>query len=170
MRRLILLTVLLYSSALAASCAAPAPESSGSSDAVLDELVALERSALDRWIRLDPEGYLGLYAPDITYFDPTTAKRVESVDAMRTRLAPMKDLKLPVTNPRYEMIAPKVQRHGDTALLTFNLVNYGVPPDGAERVLARWNSTEVYSRVGGRWKIVHSHWSYVRPEIKQSGS
>jgi hypothetical protein len=29
-------------------------------DRLLDELVALERSALDRWIRLDPQGYLDL--------------------------------------------------------------------------------------------------------------
>jgi ketosteroid isomerase-like protein len=57
------------------------------------------------------------------------------------------------------MIDPKVQRHGDVALLTFNLVNYGKLPDAPERVLARWNSTEVYSRIGGTWKIIHSHWS-----------
>jgi hypothetical protein len=49
------------------------------------------------------------------------------------------------------------------ALLTFNLVNYGKLPDAPERVLARWNSTEVYSRLGGTWKIIHSHWSYIQP-------
>jgi hypothetical protein len=41
-------------------------------DRLLDELVALERSALDRWIRLDPQGYLDLQAPEVTYFDPFT--------------------------------------------------------------------------------------------------
>src|SRR5467141_3249504 len=51
------------------------------------------------------------------------------------------------------MIDPKVQRHGDVALLTFNLVNYGKLQDAPERVLARWNSTEVYSWIGGTWKI-----------------
>ena len=41
----------------------------------------------------------------------------------------MKNLKLPFTDPRYEMTEPKVQRHGDVALLTFNLVNYGKLPN-----------------------------------------
>jgi hypothetical protein len=27
-----------------------------------EHIVSLERSALDRWIRADPDGYLGLYA------------------------------------------------------------------------------------------------------------
>jgi ketosteroid isomerase-like protein len=167
MRCLIRLMILL-SSALVSACAAPAQESSGSTDALLKELVALERSALDRWITLDPEGYLSIDAPDITYFDPTTEKRIEGLDAMRARLAPVKDMKLPFTKPRYEMLDPRVQHQGDMALLTFNLVNYGTVGDGPERVLTRWNSSEVYRRDGGRWKIIHSHWSYVRPEIKPS--
>jgi ketosteroid isomerase-like protein len=120
-------------------------------DAVLEELVALERSALDRWIIFDPDGYLGLYAPDVTYFDPTTQRRVAGLTAMQTRLAPMKTMKPPFSDPRYELIEPRVQRHGDVALLTFNLINYGKLSDGAERELARWNSTEVYSRVNGQW-------------------
>ena len=48
-------------------------------------------------------------------------------------------------------------------VLTFNLVNYGKLSDGVERELARWNSTEVYARVGSSsWKIIHSHWSFVQ--------
>jgi ketosteroid isomerase-like protein len=139
-------------------------------DAVLEELVALERSALDRWIIFDPDGYLGLYAPDVTYFDPTTQRRVAGLTAMQTRLAPMKTMKPPFSDPRYELIEPRVQRHGDVALLTFNLINYGKLSDGAERELARWNSTEVYSRVNGQWKIIHSHWSYTQPQEKPPGS
>jgi ketosteroid isomerase-like protein len=137
---------------------------------LLEELVALERSALDRWIKLDPQGYLDAAAPEITYFDPTTERRVDGWEALQMRLAPMKTLKLPFTDPRYEMTEPKVQRHGDVALLTFNLVNYGKLPNRSESVLARWNSTEVYCRIDGKWKIIHSHWSYIRPEVKQQGS
>ena len=105
-------------------------------DRLLDELVALERSALDRWIRLDPQGYFDLQAPEVTYFDPFTERRVDGLDAMQLRLAPMKKMKPPFTDPRYDMIDPKVQRLGDVALLTFNLVNYGKLPDAPERVLA----------------------------------
>ena len=80
-----------------------------------EEVIALERAALDRWGRGDPQGYLEIMAPEMTYFDPTQ----------------------------------------DTE------------PDGSEQPFLRWNSTEVYSRTGGRWRIVHSHWSYVKPELKQ---
>jgi ketosteroid isomerase-like protein len=137
---------------------------------VLEELVALERSALDRWIHLDPQGYLDLQAPEVTYFDPFTQSRVDGRDALQVRMAPMKNMKLPFTDPRYEMINPQVQLHGDMALLTFNLLNYGKPPDGPERVMSRWNSTEVYSRIGGTWKIIHSHWSFIQPDVKQPAS
>jgi hypothetical protein len=60
------------------------------------------------------------------------------------------------------MIEPTVQRHGDVAVLTSN---YGKLPDRLESALARWNSTEVYCRVEGKWKIVHSHWSYTKPDL-----
>jgi ketosteroid isomerase-like protein len=106
----------------------------------------------------------------VTYFDPSTESRVDGLDAIQVRVAPMKNMKPLFTDPRYEMINPKVQRHGDVALLTFNLVNYGNLPNGPERVLSRWNSTEVYSRIGGAWKIIHSHWSFIQPEVKQPGS
>ena len=139
-------------------------------DTVLEELVALERSALDRWIKSDPQGYLDIQAAEVTYFDPFTDKRVDGQDAMVVRLAPMRKMKPPFMDPRYEMINPKTQRHGDVALLTFNLVNYGTPPDASERVLARWNSTEVYARLDGKWQIIHSHWSFVQPEVKAPGS
>ena len=139
-------------------------------DRLLEELLPLERSALDRWIQLDPQGYLDLFAPEVTYFDPFAEQRVDGLDAMQVRLAPMKTMKPPFTDPRYEMIDPKVQRHGDVALLTFNLANYGKLSDGLERVLSRWNSTEVYSRIVGTWKIIHSHWSFIQPEVKQASS
>jgi uncharacterized protein (TIGR02246 family) len=169
MRRVFGLAVLLFSCGLSASCAAP-PQTDGSAESVLDQLVRLERSALDSWVRLDPEGYLDLYATDLTYFDATTERRVIGLEAMRERLAPMKDMKPPFSDPRYELIDPRVQQHGEVALLTFNLINYGKLPGGAERELARWNSTEVYSRTQGRWKIIHSHWSFVQAQPKPPSS
>jgi ketosteroid isomerase-like protein len=166
MVRAILFGTLLSLCGIFGTPAMTAQERTASAGSLLDELVSLERSALDRWIRLDPDGYLGLYAPEVTYFDATTDRRVDGLEAMRTRLAPIKTMKAPFTEPRYDMIGAKVQRHGDVALLTFNVVSYGKLPGKAESVLARWNSTEVYGRVDGQWKIVHSHWSYTKPEIK----
>jgi len=152
----------------AVSCGASRADEVAAVPPTLDEIVALERAALDRWVRLDPQGYIDLFAPEMTYFDPQRDKRIDGADAMKAALAPIKDLKLPFTNPRYDMIDPHLQTHGDVALLTFNLVSHGTLPGKGEIVVARWNSTEVYARLQGKWRIIHSHWSYTKPELKAS--
>jgi hypothetical protein len=45
--------------------------------ALSQEIIALERSALDRYVAFDPEGYLSISAPEVTYFDPMREKRVD---------------------------------------------------------------------------------------------
>jgi ketosteroid isomerase-like protein len=102
-------------------------------------------------------------ADDMTYFDPVQEQRVNGLEAMRTLLAPFAGR---IHIDRYEMINPRVQQVGDVATLTFNLVNYLKPPSGPERVVNRWNSTEMYRRTNGTWKLIHSHWSYVKPDVK----
>jgi ketosteroid isomerase-like protein len=133
---------------------------------VAEHIISLERSALDRWIRGDPDGYLGLYAKDATYFDPFRDKRVDGLDELNARLAAMRGIVLPFTEPRYDMIRPRVHVEGNIAVLTFNLVNYGKPSGSAqETVLARWNATEVYRQVNGDWRIIHTHWSFTQPQL-----
>jgi ketosteroid isomerase-like protein len=66
------------------------------------------------------------------------------------------------------MIDPEVQQSGDMAVLTFNLIDYGAQVGEGPKTTARWNSTEVYQRINGSWRIVHSHWSYVKPELNES--
>jgi len=62
----------------------------------------------------------------------------------------------------YDMVGPRVQLRGDVALLTFNLISRGRTPKG-EPIVVRWNSTEVYARSNGKWSIIHSHWSFIKP-------
>jgi uncharacterized protein (TIGR02246 family) len=131
-----------------------------------EHIISLERSALDRWIRADPDGYLSLYANDATYFDPFRDKRVDGLDDLRARTAPMRGITLPFTEPRYDMINPRVQVEGNIAVLSFNLVNYGKPTGRTdETVLARWNATQVYHRENGAWRIIHTHWSFTQPQL-----
>jgi len=127
------------------------------------EIVAMERAALDRWGKGDPQGYLEIMAPDVTYFDPSTDRRIDGLPALRKMIEPYTGK---IKIERYEMVDPKVQRHGDVALLTFNLLNFRKLPDGKEQVTLRWNSTETYGRVSGKWRIIHSHWSFTKPELK----
>ena len=60
----------------------------GGSVTLSQEIIALERSALDRWITFDPQGYLDLGAPELTYFDPYRDKRVDGLQALKALLEP----------------------------------------------------------------------------------
>jgi ketosteroid isomerase-like protein len=142
--------------ALVASVALAArTRSSGAAEVDQDAVVALERGALDRWGKGDPNGFLETYAPEITYFDPGIERRIDGHSEMTKYLLPFTG-KIKVA--RYEMIGTKVQRHGDVAVLTYNLRSEAVKPDG-KTVTVRWNSTSVYARTGSEWKVLHSHWS-----------
>ena len=72
---------------------------------------------------------------------------------------------MPFKEPRYDMIDPVVEVEAKIAVLSFNLVNYGKPSGSAgEAVLARWNATEVYREIDGAWRIIHTHWSFTKPQ------
>src|SRR5207253_1221795 len=106
-----------------------------------DQIVMLERAALDRWGQGDPGGFLELYATDISYFDPLTAARIDGHRAMEDYYRPWLG-KIHVV--RYEMLNPQVIVDGNMAVLTYNLVNYIRDDQGIESVGSRWNSTTVY--------------------------
>ena len=122
-----------------------------------DQILALEREALDRWGRGDPNGFLELYGADVSYFDPSTKLRIDGHQAMVDYYRPWVG-KIQIA--RYEMLNPHVVVDGTMALLTYNLVNYIRDAQGAESVGSRWNSTTVYQRHGDTWKTRHSHWSF----------
>lgn len=151
---------------LLSSCARTMEQEGQPMSPSTQEIIALERAALDRWIAFDPDGYFDLSLPEITYFDPYQEKRIDGIEALKAVLEPIRSGTGAITGARYEMIDPKVREHGDMALLTFNLINYGRVNDAPEVVLARWNSTEVYIRAGKTWKLIHSHWSHTKPERK----
>ena len=129
---------------------------------VASEVIARERAALDRWGAGDPAGYVELFAADITYFDPIQERRIDGLAAM---VALMDSIAGKIRVDRYDMLRPVVQRQGDIALLSFNLVSYRTD-GGRERAISRWNSTEAYRRTPQGWRIFHSHWSFITPELK----
>jgi len=125
-------------------------------DEVFAQILAMERAALDRWGRGDPDGFLEISAPDIVYFDPFLPQRIDGLDALRQYYA---ELRGTIHIDSYEIIAPEVHVQGDVALLTFRLVSSG----GGDEI--RWNTTEIYRRGDDGWRIVHSHWSFTQPEL-----
>jgi ketosteroid isomerase-like protein len=158
-----LLSVMILAAAVATAAVACRP---AVDDFNPDEIVALEQAALDRWGKGDPDGYFEIMAADITYFDPTTAKRVDGLDALKQLIAPFRGK---IRIERAEIIDPSVQHDDETAVLTFNLVSHGAQLAGGPKSDVGWNSTEVYRRIDGGWKIIHSHWSYTKPELARAG-
>jgi ketosteroid isomerase-like protein len=124
-----------------------------------EQIVRLERAALDRWGNGDPGGFLELYAPDITYFDPSTPERIDGHPAMAEYYRPWVGR---IQIPRYEMRNPHVVVGAELAVLTYNLVNYVVDATGTESVGTSWNSTVVYRNREVGWQSIHSHWSYTQ--------
>ena len=124
-----------------------------------ETVIALERGAMDRWGNGDPNGFLEIYAPGITYFDPGRERRVDGLEAMTAVLAPIKVL---IMLDHYDMIAPHVYHDGNVAVLSYNLVTYG-KGTGPEARVTRWNVTAAYALIGGHWKIVHHHFSITKP-------
>lgn len=121
-------------------------------------IIGMERVALDRWGRGDPSGFLEISDPDVVYFDPYLARRIDGLDALRRYYEPARGK---IRIDRYELLNPRVQALGDAAVLTFNYVSFG-----GERQ-SRWNCTEVYVRRPEGWRIIQTHWSFTqaaRPE------
>jgi SnoaL-like domain len=86
-----------------------------------EQILMLERGALDRWGNGDPSGFLELYASDISYFDPVTPSRIDGRHTMVEYYRPFVGK---IYIARSEMLNPQVVVGGDMALLTYNLVNY----------------------------------------------
>jgi ketosteroid isomerase-like protein len=148
MRRTVMRLVMLIAvSALYASCGR-APD-----DYSPEQIIAMERAAMDRWAKGDPSGYLEILAPDVTLFDAFAEQRLDNRDTVIRHYEPFRGK---VAIPRYEFLNPHVQRVGDVSVLTYNFVSYNT----SDEVASRWNFSQVYRRTEKRWEIMHSHASY----------
>ncbi len=121
-------------------------------------IIAIERAALARSDKGDGEAFLKISAPDVVYFDPALAKPIRGLAELTAYYHALPDLEHAAAS---EFLNPQVQVAGDVAVLTFNYVTTG---ERSGRV-TRWNATEVYRRTGGSWRIIHTHWSYTKPDL-----
>jgi hypothetical protein len=121
-----------------------------------ETIVRMERSALDRWIHGDPDGFLEISDPEVVYFDPFLPQRLNGLDSLRRYYDALRGK---VHLDRYELIDPQVQVDGNMAVLTFNFVSTGSEGE------MRWNTTEVYRCHHGTWRIIQTHWSLTQPKL-----
>ncbi|HWB99213.1 MAG TPA: nuclear transport factor 2 family protein [Bryobacteraceae bacterium] len=120
-------------------------------------ILAIERGAFERWAKGDPSGFLEASDPAVDYFDPFLENKLEGLDALRALYNPLRGQ---VQIDRWEMVRPRVLVEGNMGVLTFQFVSH------SKGHTEKWNTTEVYRRKNGRWKIIHTHWSLTKPELK----
>ena len=136
---------------------------------ISQEVLELERSLNERWSVGDSRGYLDNYHEDISYFDPALEKLLVGRDAVVEHIQKL------YQNPhimRNEYLNPDViaSEAGDLAVLGYNLRTYVAGDNGGETLLRAWNATEVYRRVAGAWRIVHSNWAITQSMTTASAS
>jgi hypothetical protein len=127
-------------------------------DSISKVIIGIEKTAMEKWNKGDPSGFLKISAKDVVYFDPYTEQRLDGLDKL-TKL--YNSLRGQIKVDKYEMINPNVQAVKNMAVLTYNLVS--VSGDS----IHKWNCTEVYRIDHKKWKIIQTHWSLTKPDIKK---
>ena len=127
-----------------------------------DEILTLEKAAMERWRNGDPQGFVELGAEDILYVDVGQTRPIHGLGAYRDY---MKGLEGKIHYQRSEFIRPAVVMIGEAALLTYNYRSSILTPEMTVSSQTPWNCTEVYFKREGMWKIVHNHWSFVKHRV-----
>lgn len=130
------------------------------------EILRLESGAMERWRKGDPYGFLELSAPEVTYFDTKTAARLNGYGELK------KEYDKRFGKIHYdvmEFIQPRVQVFDDMAVLFYQFLSTTLNPDGTIQSRTPWNCTEAYTKTAAGWKIVHTHWSFIKGWRKDGG-
>lgn len=130
-------------------------------DGVLGEVLALESAAMERWRKGDPWGFIEISAPEVTYFDTGTPQRINGRDALKAEYAQREGK---IFYDVMDFVDPQVRVCGDMAVLAYRFLSTRLNPDGSVAQRTPWNCTEIFVRLDGQWKIIHTHWSLIHGE------
>lgn len=145
------IAALILGSTLSANAQQKNMENKTLNENIPEMIISLEKEAL---ASTDPMAFVELSDTDVIYFDPSLETKIEGLEQLRTYY---KGMQLPPAD-HFDMIRPVVQVAQNIAVLTFNLDSYL-----SDKVI-KWNCTEVYRRnPDNQWKIIQTHWSYVKP-------
>jgi len=125
---------------------------------ITKHLLSLEDDAMESWRQGDPWGWTEISSDDVTYFDPTLEAPIVGLEALKTYYA---NIEGKIKYEGSEYLQPQVQVYGDTAVLSYRYVSTNIGENGTPAHHTRWNCTEVYVKIHNKWKIVHTHWSYI---------
>jgi ketosteroid isomerase-like protein len=126
------------------------------------EIFLLENGAMERWRNGDPMGWAEISTEDVLYVDPGLTQPIAGIEAYTAFL---QGLAGKISYQKSEFIDPRLEVVGDAAVLSYNYRSTRLDQDGSTAGQTPWNTTEVYFRQAGQWKIVHSHWSFTRQRL-----
>ena len=116
-------------------------------------IITLEKQALELWNNGNPDGFLELSSDDVVYFDPVFEKKFVGKKGLEDYYEGFRG-KNKIDS--YDMIEPIVQVMSECAVLMYD---YEARREGQSY---RMHCTEVYKLDSlGRWKIIHTHWSFI---------
>ena len=130
-------------------------------EGVLGEIFPLEVAAMARWCTGDPWGFIEVSAPDVTCFDTGTPQRLNGRDTLRAEYAQRAGKTF---DDVMDFVDPQVRVCGDVAVLVYQFLSTWLNRDGSIASRTPWNCTEVFARLSGDWRIIHTQWSFVRGE------
>lgn len=124
-----------------------------------DHLIALEKSALDKWFKGDTSGYEALWSErSFTYFDAVVTERVDDYETIKAFL---KSIDGKLFADSYDFLNPRIQAANDMAVLTYQLYAK------TNRIDMEYNVIEIFQKEDDNWKVIHSTWSFIRPMDKK---
>ena len=127
-----------------------------------EQIIGLEKSALDKWFNGDTSGYEQLWSKrSFTYFDAVVTERV---DDHATIAEFLETIKGKLFADSYDFRSPRVQIGQDMAALTFQVFAK------TNLIDMEYNCIEVYQKEADEeWRVIHSTWSFIRPMDKKFG-
>ncbi|WP_242270537.1 nuclear transport factor 2 family protein [Bacillus cereus group sp. BfR-BA-01425] len=131
--------------------------------AITEEIIQLEKLALDKWFKGDTSGYLELWSrKSFSYFDGAFEKRIDSHEEITEFVLNAVEGKLFADS--YDFCYPRVQAVKDMAVLTYQL------HADTSLIDMHYNCIEVFQKEEDGWHVIHSTWSFIRPMDMDFGS
>lgn len=123
---------------------------------ITEEVIKLEKDALDKYFQGDMSGYLELWSKDnFTYFDANCKERIDTHEEIADFLNNNVAGKMHADS--YDFHAPRVQVGKDMAVLTYQL------HADTSMIEMDYNVIEVFQKVNNKWEVIHSTWDLIMP-------
>ncbi len=119
-----------------------------------EEVLALTRQMLDAMYTSDPTVHRHHCAEDMSSYEWYIAPhRIDGV-LFHLRLIESGGNGSP---GRLDLLTPRVQVYGDTAIVNYTLLKTTYGQDGSPPAFSTINETRVFVKLEGIWKMVHLH-------------